>query len=200
MQFQKIAVKLPFFSTQDLVVYDPNFNRFQITEWRAKGYIQRIKRGFYIVSGFSLSERELFLIANKIYEPSYISLESALRHYNLIPEGVFTTTSLSTKKTTRISTPVGNFQYRSMTPALFFGYTLVASRLGNARMAEPEKAVLDYLYFHPRLADAAALDELRFNHSEFKRIYSRRRLRDYVKRMPNTMVRRRAESVLQKYL
>ena len=39
------------------------------------------------------------MVANKIYSPSYISLETALSYYGLIPESVYALTSVSTRKT-----------------------------------------------------------------------------------------------------
>lgn len=200
VEFQKIATKQPFFSTSDLYVYDPQFNRFQITEWLKKGYIRRLKRGHYILADFTLSERELYVIANKLYEPSYVSLESALRYYNLIPEGVYTITSLSINKTSEVISPIGRFHYHSITPAFYFGYALVPSRLGNARMAEPEKALMDYLYFHPHLTGPQSLVEMRFSHHEFHRIYSTRRLRAFIARIPRRGARSRIAEILRDYL
>ena len=56
-----------------------------------------------------LNEETFFLIANKIYNPSYVSFEMALSYYRLIPEGVYSITSATAKKTIKFKTTVGDF-------------------------------------------------------------------------------------------
>ncbi len=72
-----------------------------------------------------LNEETLFLIANKLYAPSYVSFEMALSYYGLIPEGVYAITSATSKKTATFQTPIGKFSYRTLKPQLFFGYNQV---------------------------------------------------------------------------
>src|SRR3989344_9459395 len=59
---------------------------FLLHRYAAKGYIVRVKRGLYAFP--DILPPELFL-ANKIYEPSYISLEFALSYHRVIPETVY---------------------------------------------------------------------------------------------------------------
>ena len=63
------------------------------------GQLIRLKRGLYVVdervSGKPVNVR---LCANHIYGPSYVSLQWALRWYGLIPERVYTMTSVTTKR------------------------------------------------------------------------------------------------------
>src|SRR5579864_6761878 len=87
------------FSLKDIRKLDSSFYNRRLSEWRRKGYIKMVRRGYYIFSDLKLSEDVLFLIANRIYSPSYVSLESALSYYGLIPEGVLSITSVSTRKT-----------------------------------------------------------------------------------------------------
>jgi predicted transcriptional regulator of viral defense system len=67
------------------------------------GEIVRLKKGLYMVSP-AVSRREVspFLLANHIYGPSYVSMQTALRYYGLIPEAVYAVQSmtLGTAKTT----------------------------------------------------------------------------------------------------
>lgn len=77
---------------------EPLFDRRRLSEWQEKGLIKKLARGFYVFADEDLSEAELFLIANSIYSPSYVSLQSALSYHHLIPEGVYTLTSVSAKK------------------------------------------------------------------------------------------------------
>ncbi len=91
MQFIEFKEKLKnyiVFSLQDIKKIDKNFYRSRLNEWQDKGYIKKIRRSYYIFDDLNLNEAILFLIANKIYSPSYISFEMALSYYGLIPEAV----------------------------------------------------------------------------------------------------------------
>jgi predicted transcriptional regulator of viral defense system len=90
-------------------------------------------------------------IANKAYRPSYVSLETALSHYRLIPEHVYEVTSVSARRTYQITSPWGRLSYRTVSRRLIFGYAVTGDRV---RIATPEKALLDYLYLNPSLVAA----------------------------------------------
>ena len=53
--------------------------------------------GFYLLAGQPVDRQFLFHAANRIYPPSYVSLEAALKYYGLIPEETFQITSVSTR-------------------------------------------------------------------------------------------------------
>lgn len=76
----------------------------RLVEWQKKVLIERIANGFYKFSNVNFDEFTLFKLANKLYEPSYISLESALRFYNSIPETVYSISSVTSRKTTSFKT------------------------------------------------------------------------------------------------
>lgn len=107
------------------------------------GEIVRVKKGIYIRgSGYSR-----FVLANMIYGPSYISLESALAHYGLIPERIEATTSVSTKRHRIFDTPVGRFEYEVI-PVRCFAVGLRYEKFdaqSGYRIAAPEKALADKL-------------------------------------------------------
>src|SRR5690606_22192554 len=80
----------------------------------------RLKKGLYVVAPkVSKSEISRELIANHLYGPSYISLESALSYYGLIPERVYNVRSVTAKRARKYSTPLGAFEYRTV-PADYF--------------------------------------------------------------------------------
>ena len=114
-----------------------------------------------------LNEERLFLIANRLYAPSYVSFEMALSYYGLVPEGVYSITSACSKKTAKFKTPIGEFSYRNLKPQLFFGYCLQQAGKQQYKLAEIEKAVLDYLYLNPKSTRKGDLQEWRFNAQEF---------------------------------
>ena len=160
----------PVFSLKDVRKVLPSCNRIQLDRWEKKGYLTKIRRGFYCFSDQKGDPNFLLYAASKLYAPSYISLETALKQYGLLPEEIFQVTSVSTKKMTHFETPIGNFRYRHMKPGLFWGYKIVESRPGNPGilLAEPEKAILDYLYVHPQLKTAHDFEGMRINVDEFR--------------------------------
>jgi predicted transcriptional regulator of viral defense system len=89
-------------------------------------------------------------------------MESAMAFYNFIPEGVFLTTSISTRNTASYSTPVGDFSYNNVKPTLFFGYKLIKADGFSIKIAEPEKVILDFLYLR-KLDSRDEIDSLRLN-------------------------------------
>jgi predicted transcriptional regulator of viral defense system len=171
--FRKSLEQFPVFSSKDIKKQFSDFDNRRLVEWQEKGYIIKLRRGYYCFEDTDKGEFFRYFSANKIYPPSYISLQSALSYYNLIPEGVFTTTSLTTRNTTSFSTPVGNFTFRNIKAQLFFGYRLLNIQGHIIKIAEPEKSVLDHLYLNKidtpemlegtRLNKPQLLDLLDFN-------------------------------------
>ena len=155
--------ELPLFSLNDIKNIDPNFHRRRLNEWQDKGYIQKIIRGYYLFSDIKVDEEILFKIANQIYYPSYVSLETALSYYHLIPESVYTMTSVSTRRTYHFKTALGEFSFQSISPRLFFGYHLMKEKQYHVKIASMEKALLDYFYLHSDLETSQDFASLRIN-------------------------------------
>jgi predicted transcriptional regulator of viral defense system len=171
MQFIEFKRKLKdfvIFSLNDIRKIEVDFDLRRLNEWAGKNYIRKIKRGYYIFSDLQINEQILFLIANTIYQPSYISLEMAFSLYNLIPEGVYKITAITSKKTNNIKTDIGNFTYKHIKPELMFGYELREYDNHRYSVAEIEKAALDYLYLNSHINSKKDFDGLRFNFFEFK--------------------------------
>ncbi len=170
MKFLELKNELkdfPIFSLNEIRNIDPNFYRSRLNEWQDKGYIKKVIRGYYIFSDLQLSEEILFKIANRIYLPSYISLESALSYYHLIPESVYGITSISTRRTYSFRTSIGEFTFRTIKPQLFFGYYLMNYKKQYLKMASIEKALLDYFYLHSDIETKQDFDSLRINKEIF---------------------------------
>lgn len=168
VEFQNLLASYPVFSLKDVWKIVPDFNRIQLDRWEKKGYLRKIKRGFYCFVTQNLNENFLFYVANKIYAPSYVSLEMALKYYSLIPEEIFQITCVGTRKTTGFETPIGNFAYKQIKPSLYFGYRLIEFGHQMMLMADPEKTLLDYLYLHPELKTPEDFRGMRINIDEFK--------------------------------
>ncbi|TSC62670.1 MAG: hypothetical protein Greene041614_332 [Parcubacteria group bacterium Greene0416_14] len=144
-----------------------------------------------------LSEKTLFLIANHLYTPSYVSFESALSYYGLIPEGVYSITSACGKKTSRFHTPIAEFVYQRIKPQLLFGYSLQKWGDQSYKIAEIEKTVLDYLYMHPTIAQETDFYEWRFNSQEFLSKADIPKLQEYARAFNNKSLLERLEKLLE---
>ena len=176
LTFRNFMKDFTVFSLRDILRVEPGFHQRRLNEWQAKGYIRKVIKGFYIFSDQPLDELVLFEIANRVYKPSYVSLESALAYYQLIPESVFGVTSVSTRRTYRFATGLAEFRFRTVKPGLFFGYELMPARGKRVKIARPEKAVLDFLYLNPGLRSGPDFESLRIDTDRFFRTVSVRAL------------------------
>jgi len=182
------------FSLADIRRVDISFHRRRLNEWQEKGYIKKLIKGHYIFSDLELNENVLFETANRLYAPSYVSLEMALSHYHLIPESVYGITSVSTRRTYHFQTPVAEFSYRTVKPKLFFGYELVKYNGKVFKIARIEKAILDYFYLNPGLKSENDFVSLRIDRDMFFGQIDEKRLFRFLKLFNQKTLTRRVES------
>lgn len=168
---------IPVSSATILSLYPGIRNKgVKIATLQKAGDIIRLKRDIFVVNpqltGLQLSTG---LIANHLASPSYVSMHTALRHYGLIPEAVYTTQSMTFKATRDFHTPLGHFSYQHITrEAYHIGLTQTNENGVAYIIATPEKALCDliantpalYLYTQKRarqfLEDDLRLDIERF--------------------------------------
>ena len=113
-----------------------------------------IRRGLYITGPeMDLPTPEPFLIANHLRGPSYVSLESALSYWNMIPERVYEISSVTIKTSKLYKTPVGRFSYQQLkTPYYSYGIkNIVFSPKQTMLVASPEKALCDKVVLTPKV-------------------------------------------------
>lgn len=187
------------FSANDILKVDPDFHKQRLSEWQKKGYMKKISKGYYVFSDAEFNESFLFIIANKIFDPSYISLEMALSYYGLIPESVYGITSVTSKKTYKFSAPIGQFGYHHIKPELMFGYKLVNYQNHNFKIAEIEKAILDYFYINSKLREEGEFEELRINRDSFREKVDMEKFRRYLAQFQNKTLEKRVNRFI-KYL
>jgi len=190
LEFRQTFELYPVISVREIKKIYPYFDSRRLVEWQLKGYLIKLKRGFYCFMDKEKNEHFIHYVANKIYAPSYITLESALAFYNLIPEGVFTTTSLTTKYTTKYTNPIGNFEYRHIKPSLYFGYKLIEKNKVFIKIAEIEKAILDYFYMN-KINDLESIKEMRFNSIQAKELINFEKLKIFQNRFNSNILAKR---------
>ncbi|OQC62840.1 MAG: hypothetical protein BWX49_01542 [Bacteroidetes bacterium ADurb.Bin008] len=137
-------------------------NRISLME--KNGELIRLKRDLYVYNNPSISKE---LIANHLYGISYISLETALAFYGMIPERVYAIRSVTTKRAKTFTTPVGIFEYRTVDPE-YFSIGIKQEIIDNQfafLIATPTKAICDMVVLTPylRLQSARAMKEYLFD-------------------------------------
>ena len=109
------------------------------------GEVIQVRRGLYNLSHSvfpSLVSTEV--LANLIYGPSYVSLESALAYHGWIPEAVRNCTSVTSGRPKHFNTPHGRFSYvRIKQTPLMAGVLCAESPQGTCLVATPLKALVD---------------------------------------------------------
>jgi predicted transcriptional regulator of viral defense system len=162
-EFAELAKKLPVLSLADVRNTLPGLRQETLSRWNRSGKIIMVAPGYYVLPDETTDETDLFAIAGRIYTPSFVSLESALSFYGLIPETVLSVTSICTRKTRRINSPLCTFIYRSIQPQCYSGYEAKKGRKHSFLIASPERAVVDLLYQRRDISSAADMLELRFD-------------------------------------
>ncbi|OFY67364.1 MAG: hypothetical protein A2Y71_09865 [Bacteroidetes bacterium RBG_13_42_15] len=182
VEFQAKMRPFRVFSIGDVDKQFPSMNTMNLVRWQRKGYILKLRNQWYAFNDAESHENIEWLAANLIYAPSYVSLHTALSWYNLIPEMIISTTSITTLKTNKFSTPLGDLDYHRIKPELFgFGYVLEdmdASRSGggNSRkimVATPQKAILDFFYINSFYSSENDMVDLRLNDTELTKIVNK---------------------------
>lgn len=140
----------------------------QLSRWVKSGKLVQIRRGLYMLAEpYRKIRPHPFYLANKIQRGSYVSLQSALEYYGLIPEYVPAVTSVTTRRPQTFATSFGNFIFRHINRKLFFDYVQIEIGEGQlAFVATPEKSLLDLLYLTPGSDNPSYLRELRLQNLE----------------------------------
>ena len=170
----------PVFETGVLLAgdVDPANVRRQLSRWVKAGRLYRLRRGLYALAPpFQKVRPHPFLIANRMVRGSYVSLQSALAYYGLIPDVAPTTTGVAPARPGRWETPLGVYRFHHIKIELFFGYRLVEVSPGQrAFVATPEKALLDLTYLQPGGDRSEYLRELRLQNLDRLDLSELRRL------------------------
>lgn len=148
----KIVGNDPVFETSLLFAgrAEPANVRLQLSRWVTAGRVIRLRRGLYsIAPPYNKTRPHPFLVANRLQPASYVSLQTALAFYGLIPDTVNRVTSVTAGRPEELNTPLGDFDFRHVKTGLLFGYRSMTVSGQTALVAAPEKALLDLVYLQP---------------------------------------------------
>lgn len=195
------------FSIQDIRKMVPDFYFKNLNHWQQKNYLIKLKNGWYCFPEFLRHNKANWLIANSIYQPSYISLETILSFYGLIPEATFTTTSVTTLKTMAYRAVVGDLYYYTIKPTLYFGYRFLPFMSQEPaypfnrqlRIAELEKAILDFFYLRKNYRTKQDIIDLRFDRHIIQNELNRETLFNYLSQFESKTLEQCVATVLEVY-
>lgn len=201
MYFQQVAKQLadlPLFESGLLYAGADNPQKVQrqLADWVRAGKVIQLRRGLYTLAApYRSKPPHSYLIANQLVQGSYVSLQMALSHYDLIPEHVAVVTSVTTGRPGKWQNPYGRFSYQHIQPAFFFGFHYrQVTTTQWAYMATPEKALLDLIYLTPKAESAGYIQELRLQNLDQLDVD---RLCSYVERADNAKLKRALPHILQ---
>lgn len=148
MKFEELLAAVgnePLFETGLLLAgdVDPAAVHRQLSRWAKAGRLYQLRRGLYAVAPpFQRVRPHPYVVANRLVPGSYVSLQSALGHFALIPESVPVTTSVTTGRPGQWDTPLGTYLFRHIQPDFLTGFrrTLLMGDQ-EALLATPEKAL-----------------------------------------------------------
>lgn len=167
MEFESLLDKvtnLPVFESTLLFAgdVDPRQIRVQLSRWVSAGKIIQLRRGVYTLAPrYRRVELHPFVAAGVLNRSSYISLQTALAYYDLIPENLTRILSVTAGRPETVSNNLGTYEFRRIGKKYFWGYQPFTLNGEVILMALPEKALLDLIYLTPRADDPAYLMELR---------------------------------------
>ena len=164
LEFKNKMFDLACFNIYQVYAWQPDFDRNNLTRWVKRGYLVRLRQGYFAFSEYKDKPDYSRYFANRIYRPSYISLHTALSFYGMIPEAVVQITSVTSLKTASFANDFGEYSYKHVKENLMFGYELkLMADNRTIQFATPEKALLDLLYLYPFYDSEQELEELRLD-------------------------------------
>ena len=162
----------------------------QLHRWIKMGRVLSLRRGLYTLDDIYRRTRlSPLLVANALYQPSYLSCLWALSFYGLIPDAVPTYQNVTTRVTRHFSNTFGWFRYSSLKQDSFWGFATREIDGVAVSVAHPEKALLDLWHLTSGEWTADRLSEMRFQQLN---LIDRSKLDRYADRWNSPRIRRAA--------
>lgn len=201
LSFKQQFFDLACFGIDQVYAWNPGFDRNNLSRWVKRGYLLRLRQGWYSFPEYLKQPGFALYVANQIYRPSYISLHTALSYHGLIPEAVVQITSITTLKTWDCENAFAQFTFKSMKPSMMLGYMLINLSDGRVfRMALPEKALLDLLYLYPEYDTSYEIINLRLDEEYMKNTFDWQMFWKYGNQAGNKTLKERIRKLETMYM
>lgn len=198
--FRERLYPMGCFNINQVLLWERGFDRNNLTRWCRKGLLVKLRNEYYAFPEYKQMPGFARYVANRIYQPSYISLHTALSFYGMIPEEVVGQTSVTTQKTAKFTNDFGTYTYQNVKVDFFFGYEPKAMQNGRSVFfATPEKALIDLLYLNPYYKTEQDMEELRLDEDFMQDELNKERLLGYLSQMNHQALNRRMTCLLNVY-
>ncbi len=140
-------IPVPVIRTNDAAAHwgvTPALASKMLARLAVTGLVTRMHRGIWLIDPLAQSWALHPYLTDP--SPSYLSLQTALFHHGMIEQIPSSIHVISTCKTRVVKSPIGNYLIHQVAPSFFCGFEEFAG--GPAQMASPEKALVDFFYFH----------------------------------------------------
>jgi predicted transcriptional regulator of viral defense system len=182
---------LKFFTTKtirDILSIDKESVFFDYIHKLIKNDIlTKIERNKYILTS---KAPDTMILANMLYQPSYISFETALNFYGILSQFPRETTCATSKKTNQKLVGEKVYSYTHIDPKLYFGY----EKTNDFIIATPEKALFDQGYLTSKGIKHLNIDEYDLSRIN-KKVFT-----SYLEKLKNNQQFHETLSVINKYL
>jgi predicted transcriptional regulator of viral defense system len=153
--------------------------RNALRRYEARGLVEHVSNKIYINRlNQQFSPRDL---VNLLRPESYISLESALVDRGITSQSPAVLTCVTTGYPKVFRSRSVTIVYRRISRELYWGFEEKTTRYNQYRIAEPEKALLDWIYLNRQEGLPTPLDEINL------RFLDRQKLVNYAKQFPRTV-------------
>src|SRR5437773_6109539 len=172
----------------DVILADEIAAKYELaiaSVWKAlsrladRGLVSRVAKGVYVNRLVRDSAAEDFI--RVLRPPSYVSLESALSHWGLSTQSPVALTCVTTGKPKEYRTQEFSITFRTISKRLFWGFVEKQTRYSKYAIAEPEKALLDWIYLCLQTGVTPSLDEIEF------KFVDKQKLIKYAGKYPGTV-------------
>jgi len=200
LEFKSRMFDFACFNIYQIYAWKPDFDRNNLTRWVKKGYLARLRQGYFAFPEYKSKPGYSLYFANRIYKPSYISLHTALSFYGMIPEAVVQITSVTSLKTTSFANDFGEYSYKTEKESLMFGFDLKPMADNRTiQFATPEKALLDLLYLYPFYNNEQELQELRLDEDYMHEDLNKELLLQYTSKFQSKALEQRVTLLFKTY-
>jgi predicted transcriptional regulator of viral defense system len=154
--------------------------RVTLRRQEKRGLVERVTRKIYInklASGFNVRD-----LATEVSSESYVSLESALNEWGISSQSQIALTCVSPRQISSIKIRNAEIKFRTLKKSLFWGFEEKKTRYNTYKLAEREKALLDWIYLRRKDGLSVELDEFQFQN------ISRSKLLRYAKQYPRVIL------------
>jgi predicted transcriptional regulator of viral defense system len=153
--------------------------RNALRRYEARGFVEHISNKVYVNKlnqHFSTGD-----LVNVLRPESYISLEWVLAERGITSQSPAILTCVTTEYPKVFRSTSLTIVYRRIAKNLFWGFEEKATRYNKYRIAEPEKALLDWIYLNRQEGLPTAFDELNLH------FLNSQKLRQYAEKFPRTV-------------